>query len=115
VFRASARVVTAAAPIMISVFAGFILVDDPVIKPIGFALAFGVLVDAFLIRMTLVPAVLALLQDHAWELPDRIARRLPNLDIEGERLATTAPSLVVHRTRGRHDDPSRRRATLNDG
>lgn len=96
-FRASARVVTAAALIMIAVFAGFILGDDPVIKAIGFALAFGVLVDAFLIRMTLVPAVLALLQDHAWKLPDRIERRLPNLDIEGERLPTTAPTPRPHR------------------
>src|SRR5262249_10891382 len=68
-FRASARVVTAAALIMIAVFAGFITGDDPVIKSIGFGLAFGVLIDAFFIRMTLVPAVLALLERRAWALP----------------------------------------------
>jgi RND superfamily putative drug exporter len=85
-FRASARVVTAAALIMISVFSGFIISDDVVIKSIGFALAFGVLVDAFLVRMTLVPAVLALLDKRAWWLPAWLDRRMPNLDIEGERL-----------------------------
>jgi RND superfamily putative drug exporter len=85
-FRASARVVTAAALIMISVFSGFILGDDPIVKSIGFALAFGVLVDAFVIRMTLVPAILTLLGRHAWTLPAGLERRLPNLDIEGERL-----------------------------
>jgi RND superfamily putative drug exporter len=85
-FQASARVVTAAALIMIAVFSGFILDDDVVIKSIGFALAFGVLVDAFLVRMTLVPAVLALLDRRAWWLPKWLDRRLPNLDIEGEKL-----------------------------
>jgi RND superfamily putative drug exporter len=85
-FQASARVVTAAALIMIAVFSGFIISDDVVIKSIGFALAFGVLVDAFLVRMTLVPAVLALLDRRAWWLPRALDRRLPNLDIEGEKL-----------------------------
>ena len=85
-FAASARVVTAAALIMIAVFSGFVISDDVVIKSIGFALAFGVLADAFLVRMTLVPAVLALLDRRAWWLPRWIDRRMPNLDIEGERL-----------------------------
>jgi RND superfamily putative drug exporter len=85
-FQASARVVTAAALIMIAVFSGFILADDVVIKSIGFALAFGVLIDAFFVRMTLVPAVLALLDHRAWWLPKWLDRRLPNLDIEGEKL-----------------------------
>jgi RND superfamily putative drug exporter len=85
-FQASARVVTAAALIMIAVFSGFIISDDVVIKSIGFALAFGVLVDAFLVRMTLVPAVLALLDRRAWWLPRWLDRRMPNLDIEGEKL-----------------------------
>jgi putative drug exporter of the RND superfamily len=84
--RASARVVTAAALIMIAVFSGFILDNDVVIKSIGFALAFGVLVDAFFVRMTLVPAVLALLDRRAWWLPKWLDRRMPNLDIEGEKL-----------------------------
>jgi RND superfamily putative drug exporter len=85
-FQASARVVTAAGIIMISVFGGFVLGDDIVIKSIGFALAFGVLADAFLVRMTLVPAVLALLGDRAWWLPRGLERRMPNLDIEGEKI-----------------------------
>jgi putative drug exporter of the RND superfamily len=85
-FAASARVVTAAALIMIAVFSGFIIDDDVVVKSIGFALAFGVLVDAFLVRMTLVPAVLALLDRRAWWLPRWMDRRMPNLDIEGEKL-----------------------------
>jgi RND superfamily putative drug exporter len=85
-FQASGRVVTAAALIMIAVFSGFIISDDVVIKSIGFALAFGVLVDAFFVRMTLVPAVLALLDKRAWWLPAWLERRMPNLDIEGEKL-----------------------------
>jgi putative drug exporter of the RND superfamily len=85
-FKASSRVVTAAGLIMIAVFSGFVISDDVVVKSIGFALAFGVLVDAFLVRMTLVPAVLALLDRRAWWLPRWMDRRMPNLDIEGEKL-----------------------------
>jgi RND superfamily putative drug exporter len=86
-FRGSARVVTAAAIIMMSVFGGFIFGADVVIKSIGLGLAFGVLADAFLVRMTLVPAVLALLGDSAWKLPAWLSRTLPNVDIEGESLS----------------------------
>jgi uncharacterized membrane protein YdfJ with MMPL/SSD domain len=86
-FGHSGRVVTAAAVIMIAVFGAFILDPDPVIKSIGLALAFGVLADAFIVRMTLVPAVMALLGRRAWGLPKRLGRFLPNLDIEGESLS----------------------------
>jgi RND superfamily putative drug exporter len=89
-FRASARVVTAAALIMIGVFSSFTIGDDVVVKSIAFALAFGVLADAFLVRMTLVPAVLALLGRHAWSLPGWLDRVLPNVDIEGQQLSHTA-------------------------
>ncbi|PJE94390.1 hypothetical protein CUT44_29560 [Streptomyces carminius] len=82
----NARVVTAAALIMTSVFGGFVLMDDPIIKSIGFALAIGVLIDAFVVRMTLVPAVMSLLGRAAWKLPRPVDRILPNLDIEGESL-----------------------------
>jgi putative drug exporter of the RND superfamily len=85
--HSSARVVTAAALIMFSVFASFIFGDNAVIKSLGLALAFGVLVDAFVVRMTLVPAVLALLGDTAWKLPRGLARVLPDLDLEGAKLA----------------------------
>ena len=81
-----ARVVTAAALIMTSVFAGFVLVDDPIIKSMGFALAIGVAIDAFIVRMTIVPAVMSLLGRSAWWLPRWLARVLPNVDIEGQGL-----------------------------
>jgi putative drug exporter of the RND superfamily len=83
----SGRVVTAAAMIMTAVFAAFLLDPDPVIKSIGFSLAVGVLVDAFVVRMTLVPAVMALLGRRAWALPRRLERIVPELDLEGEGLA----------------------------
>jgi RND superfamily putative drug exporter len=82
----NARVVTAAALIMTAVFGGFVLVPDPIIKSMGLALAVGVLIDAFVVRMTLVPAVMSLLGRAAWWLPRPVDRALPNLDIEGERL-----------------------------
>ena len=88
-FRHSARVVTAAALIMISVFAGFILPDDPIIKSIGFAFAVGIGIDAFLIRMTLIPALMTLLGARAWWLPRPLQRVVPNLDLEGAALART--------------------------
>jgi RND superfamily putative drug exporter len=81
-----ARVVTAAALIMTSVFAGFVLIEDPIIKSMGFALAIGVAIDAFVVRMTLVPAVMSLLGRAAWWLPRPVGRILPNVDIEGEGL-----------------------------
>jgi RND superfamily putative drug exporter len=83
-----ARVVTAAALIMSAVFGGFVLVDDPTIKTIGFGLAVGVLIDAFLVRMTLVPAVLTLLGRRAWAFPRWLDRITPRVDIEGEGLRT---------------------------
>ncbi|WP_422768763.1 MMPL family transporter [Plantactinospora sp. WMMC1484] len=89
-FRASARVVAAAALIMISVFASFIPAGDATLTPIAFALAVGVLLDAFLIRMTLVPAVLALARHGAWWLPGWLDRVLPDLDLEGARLTRPA-------------------------
>ncbi|MDT8914339.1 MMPL family transporter [Amycolatopsis sp. PS_44_ISF1] len=85
-FRHGARVVVAAALIMISVFAGFVLAESTLIQSIGFALAFGVLVDAFVIRMTIVPAVMSLLGRGAWWLPRWLDRILPNVDVEGEGL-----------------------------
>ena len=87
-FDQAGRVVLAAAVIMVSVFAGFIFSTDPMIKQFGFALGVGVLVDALLVRMTLVPAVMALLGEHAWWLPRWLDRLLPDLDVEGDRLKT---------------------------
>ncbi len=94
-FTGGARVVTAAALIMTSVFAAFILGDDAIIKSMGFALAFGVLIDAFVVRMTLVPAVMALFGKSAWWLPKWLDRILPHVDVEGGEFAeieTTGPT-----------------------
>ncbi|MEU4504874.1 MMPL family transporter [Streptomyces sp. NPDC024089] len=85
-FRHSARVVTAAALIMIAVFAGFVGSDEQMVKTIGFGLAAAVFIDAFVVRMTLVPAVLALMGDKAWWLPLRLEAVLPRVDIEGDDL-----------------------------
>lgn len=87
-----ARVVVAAALIMMSVFAGFVLVEDPIIKSMGFALAFGVAVDAFVVRLSLVPAVMSFLGDLAWWLPRWLDRAMPDVDIEGESLRPNAPA-----------------------
>jgi RND superfamily putative drug exporter len=85
-FSHSGRVVTAAALIMISVFGAFLLAPDPVTKSLGFAFAFGIAVDAFVVRMTLVPAVLAMLGERAWWLPSWLDRLLPRIDVEGSEL-----------------------------
>jgi RND superfamily putative drug exporter len=85
-FTHGARVVSAAAVIMISVFAGFIGSSESMIKMMGFGLAIAVAFDAFVVRMTIVPAVLALLGRAAWWLPRWLDRALPNVDVEGEQL-----------------------------
>jgi uncharacterized membrane protein YdfJ with MMPL/SSD domain len=82
----SGRVVVAAALIMIGVFGAYVLDPDPVTKSIGVSLAFGVFVDAFIVRLTLVPAAMKLLGDRAWGLPKRLERIIPEIDIEGESL-----------------------------
>nr|QLK01377.1 MMPL family transporter [Micromonospora carbonacea] len=85
-FRHSARVVVAAALIMMAVFAGFIAEVDPFIKMIGFSLAAAVFLDAFVVRMAIVPAVMALLDRRAWWLPRWLDRILPRVDVEGASL-----------------------------
>ncbi|MGN7701767.1 MMPL family transporter [Cellulosimicrobium sp. 22601] len=86
-FQASAKVVTAAAVIMFAVFVAFVPEGDMSLKPIALGLAVGVLVDAFVVRMTLVPAVLAMLGDKAWWMPRWLDRVLPSFDVEGEGLS----------------------------
>jgi RND superfamily putative drug exporter len=85
-FRHSSRVVVAAAVIMGSVFAGFILSPESTVKSMGFALSSGVLVDAFLIRMLVGPAVMSLLGRRVWALPRWLDRITPVVDVEGEGL-----------------------------
>ncbi|GGG18396.1 multidrug RND transporter [Rhodococcoides trifolii] len=96
-FKYGARVVAAAAVIMISVFAAFMLEPDAFIKSIGFALAAAVFFDAFVVRMVLIPAVMSLLGDKAWYLPKWLDKILPNVDIEGEKLQKVLQSDTAHK------------------
>jgi len=89
--RAGRAVVTAAAIIMVSVFGGFVFSHSAMIRPIGFALAFGVLLDAFVVRMLLVPALMHLAGDKAWWLPRWLDRLLPDVDVEGAALERRHP------------------------
>ena len=90
-FRAGRSVVIAAALIMVAVFSGFISSDSSMIKSIGFGLAFGVLVDAFVVRMLLMPAIMHLLGRSAWWIPKWLDRILPNVDVEGAALERRHP------------------------
>ncbi|MWB97157.1 MMPL family transporter [Agromyces seonyuensis] len=94
-FRAGRSVVTAAALIMISVFGGFIFAESVMIRSIGFGLAFGVLADAFVVRMLLMPALMHLLGKSAWWIPKWLDKVMPNVDVEGaalERAHHAAPA-----------------------
>ncbi|MGQ5636290.1 MULTISPECIES: MMPL family transporter [unclassified Streptomyces] len=102
-FKHGARVVTAAAVIMIAVFSGFIGSSEAMVKMIGFGLAVAVFFDAFIVRMAVVPAVLALLGRRAWWLPAWLDRALPNVDVEGEGLRTRSAA------GGRDADPDEER------
>ena len=88
--------VVVAALVMFSVFAGFVPAGEATIKSIAFALAAGILVDAFVVRMVLVPAALALLGGRAWWLP-RWLRWRPTLDVEGAALERTTPAAARSR------------------
>ena len=81
-----ARVVTAAALIMVAVFASFVFSGSTMIAPIAFAMGIGILIDAFVVRMSMIPAAMALLGRAAWWLPRWLDRALPNVDIEGAAL-----------------------------
>ncbi|WP_066302225.1 MMPL family transporter [Arthrobacter luteolus] len=92
--RAGRSVVTAAAIIMVSVFGGFVFSHSAMIRPIGFALAFGVLLDAFVVRMLLIPALMHLAGDKAWWLPKWLDKILPDVDVEGASLERRHPHEV---------------------
>ncbi len=85
-FGHGARVVTAAAIIMMAVFGAFMAEPDTFIKAMGFALAAAVFFDAFIVRMVIIPSVMAVLGDRAWWLPAWLDKILPNVDIEGSKL-----------------------------
>ena len=92
--RAGRSVVIAAAIIMVAVFGGFVFSDSAMIRPIGFALALGVLLDAFVVRMLIVPAVMHLAGDWAWWLPRWLDRLIPNVDVEGGALERRHPHVA---------------------
>ncbi|MFB4353145.1 MMPL family transporter [Microbacterium sp. LS_15] len=83
-FTGSAKVVTAAGLIMFAVFVAFVPEGDSSLKPIALGLAAGIAIDAFLVRMTLIPALMAILGERAWQIPAWLERILPSVDIEGE-------------------------------
>ena len=83
-FALGSRVVVAAAVIMVAVFAGFVTNHDTTIQAMGFGLAVGIFVDAFIVRLFIVPAVLTLLGKHAWWLPKWLDRYIPHISIEGK-------------------------------
>ncbi|WP_026303922.1 MMPL family transporter [Jongsikchunia kroppenstedtii] len=85
-YKHGARVVASAAVIMICVFAAFMLSPETVSKMMGFSLAAAVFFDAFIVRMIVVPAVIAVMGDRAWWIPKWLDKILPNVDIEGEAI-----------------------------
>jgi len=80
---ATARVITTAALIMVVVFTSFVINPDPTVKMLAIGMAFAVLIDASLVRMILVPAIMSLLGAHAWWLPRWLAPMVPSLQLEG--------------------------------
>jgi RND superfamily putative drug exporter len=90
----TARVITAAAAIMISVFLAFVLSDQVFLKMMGVGLATAILVDATIVRMVLVPATMELLGDANWWLPKWLDRRLPRFHVEGESAETIEAELA---------------------
>lgn len=85
-FTHSAKVVLAAGLIMVAVFGGFVYTPMTMSRPIALGLAIGVLVDAFVVRLTLTPAAMHLLGDRAWWLPEWLDKILPHVDVEGAAL-----------------------------
>jgi RND superfamily putative drug exporter len=93
---ATARVITTAAAIMVVVFASFVLSTDPTVKMLAIGMAFAVLIDASLVRMILVPSIMALLDARAWWMPRWLEPIVPHLQLEGSTaLAAPAASASV--------------------
>lgn len=107
-FVHTAPVVTAAALIMTSVFSGFIFSHLTMIRAIGFALAVGVLLDAFVVRMTLTPAAMHLLGDKAWYIPKWLDKILPDVDVEGAKLEANQSAKSK-----KLNDPTREQEMIN--
>lgn len=106
----TARVITSAALIMIAVFGGFVLGDDPTIKMMGLGLATAIFVDATIVRIVLVPATMKLMGDRNWWMPGWLDRILPTVDIEGET-GLPAPEFETTET----EDPTEERVLVGVG
>ena len=104
----TARVITTAAAIMVVVFASFVLDTDPTVKMLAIGMAFAVLIDASLVRMILVPSVMALLGEHAWWMPGWLEPVVPHLQLEGSAAGAAEP----RRSRRRRGDRRRRRIAV---
>jgi membrane protein YdfJ len=94
--KSSSKVVVVAGLIMVSVFASFIFAEDTIVKSMGLALAFGIVFDAFIVRLIIVPAAMTLLGKSAWYFPNWLDRILPKIDIEGESF---------HEANSKEEDP----------
>jgi putative drug exporter of the RND superfamily len=105
--HAGRAVVTAAAIIMFSVFGGFVFSHLAMVRPMGFGLAVGVLLDAFVVRMLIIPAVMHLAGDAAWWLPRWLDRILPDVDVEGASLERRHPSAEIPGPRPEPELPDR--------
>jgi RND superfamily putative drug exporter len=93
----TARVITSAALIMISVYLGFVVGEDPAIKMLGLGLATAIFVDATIVRLVLVPATMKLMGDANWWIPRRLDRLLPTIDIDDQtHLPAEADPLSGH-------------------
>lgn len=95
-FTHSNRVVVAAAIIMVSVFGAFVFTDDMMVRQFGFTLAVGILIDAFVVRMTFMPAVMAVAGKATWWLPSWLGKILPRIDVEGSGLEQKQEPLADH-------------------
>ncbi|WP_238220779.1 MMPL family transporter [Tsukamurella pulmonis] len=104
-YGAGARVITAAALIMISVFAGFTLSHETFLKLMGFSMAAAIVFDAFLVRMVIMPTAMALLGDRAWWMPAWLERILPRIDVEGENLRAEPADVAMEHQVGTHGEP----------
>jgi putative drug exporter of the RND superfamily len=100
----TARVITTAAGIMVVVFTSFVLDSDPTIKMLAVGMAVAVLVDASVVRMVLVPAIMSVLDERAWYLPRWLDRVLPNLELEGSVEALPHADPVVPEQRATETD-----------
>ena len=110
----TARVITSAALIMICVFMGFVLDDDPATKMMGLGLATAVLVDATIVRMVLVPSTMTLLGRANWWLPAWLDRLLPDVDIDGTREGLAEPSSDSASGPGEGRAPGREHVSLDE-